>query len=254
MKLSTRDIDAYMKDGQITAPFKLSKQTLNAMESQMQALFDSYPDLDTNYLPALIEKDRAWLDFAILPEILDIVEQVIGPDIIVWSSALFCKSPAHGKATPWHQDAQYWPIKPLETTTVWIAIDPATQDNGCLRIVPGSHKTREIFPHTLNNSDQLVLNQELDTTLKNGLVPKNLILERGMFSLHDAYMVHGAEPNRSTKRRAGLTYRYMPASSHFDRTLARKMLEDLNVNDVTERQLFLVRGTRSHPSNNLTPF
>lgn len=253
MKLTAKSVDAYCNDGQITAPFKLSEQTVNEIERHMLALFDSRPDLDTNYLPALIEKDRTWLKFAMLPEILNIVEQLIGPDIIVWSSALFCKSPVQGKTTPWHQDAQYWPIKPLETTTVWIAIDPATRDNGCLRIVPGSHKTREIYPHSLNNSDQLVLNQELDATLKNEFTPKDLVLERGMFSLHDAYIVHGAEPNRSGKRRAGLTFRYMPASSHFDRNLARKMLEDLNVNDVTERQLFLVRGTKSHPGNNLTP-
>ena len=78
-----------------------------------------------------------------------------------------------------------------------------------------------------------------------------MILDRGMFSFHDAYMIHGAEPNNSGKRRAGLTFRYMPASSHFDRQLALKMTEELGVNDVSKRQLFLVRGTNSHPGNEL---
>ena len=252
--LSDKLVQAYARDGQLTSPFKLDATVIGAMRSKMEALFKSYPESEPDYFPALIELDQTWLEFAMLPECLDIVEQLIGPDIIVWSSALFCKKPHHGKATPWHQDAQYWPIRPLETTTLWIAIDPATRENGCLRVVPGSHKTREIYPHSLNDSDQFVLNQELEPASQTQLKPKDLELESGMFSFHDAYMVHGAEPNRSGKRRAGLTFRYMPASSHFDRDLARRMTNDKGVNDVTKRQLTLVRGTKSHPKNELTPF
>lgn len=249
--LSEQQVDSYSREGQITAPAKLSEQTVSSMREKMEALFAARPELGTDYLPALIEIDRGWLEFAVLPEILDIVEQLIGPDIIVWSSALFCKSPIRGKSTPWHQDAQYWPIRPLETTTVWIAIDPATRENGCLRVVPGSHQNKEIFRHSLNESDQLVLNQELHSSVREQITPTDVILDRGMFSFHDAYMIHGAEPNNSGKRRAGLTFRYMPASSHFDRQLALKMTEDLGVNDVSKRQLFLVRGAKSHPGNEL---
>lgn len=249
--LSEQQVDLYSREGQITAPAKLSEQTVSSMREKMEALFAARPELGTDYLPALIEIDRGWLEFAVLPEILDIVEQLIGPDIIVWSSALFCKSPVRGKSTPWHQDAQYWPIRPLETTTVWIAIDPATRENGCLRVVPGSHRNKEIFRHSLNESDQLVLNQELHSSVQQQITPTDVILDRGMFSFHDAYMIHGAEPNNSGKRRAGLTFRYMPASSHFDRQLALKMTEELGVNDVSKRQLFLVRGTNSHPGNEL---
>lgn len=252
MKLSAQHADIYAREGQVTAPFSLGDNTVSRIRRKMETLFASRPELGTDYLPALIEIDRDWLEFAMLPEILDIVEQLIGPDIIVWSSALFCKSPYRGKATPWHQDAQYWPIRPLETTTVWIAIDPATRENGCLRVVPGSHRTREIFPHSLNQSDQFVLNQELHLSVREQLNPKDVLLDSGMFSFHDAYMIHGAEPNHSGKRRAGLTFRYMPASSHFDRTLALKMNAELGVNDVSKRQLFLVRGTNSHPGNELT--
>ena len=250
--LSAQEIENYAREGQMTAPARLSEQTVSSMREKMEALFAARPELGTDYLPALIEIDRGWLEFAVLPEILDIVEQLIGPDIIVWSSALFCKSPIRGKSTPWHQDAQYWPIRPLETTTVWIAIDTATRENGCLRVVPGSHRNKEIFRHSLNESDQLVLNQELHSSVQEQITPTDVILDRGMFSFHDAYMIHGAEPNNSGKRRAGLTFRYMPASSHFDRQLALKMTEELGVNDVSKRQLFLVRGTKSHPGNELT--
>ncbi len=218
----------------------------------MEALFESQPELETDYFPALIELDRGWLEFAKLPQILDVVEKLIGPDIIVWSWALFCKRPNGSKATPSHQDAQYWPIRPLETVTVWIVIDAANRENGCLRVVPGSHRSRQIFPHSLNHRDQLVLNQELAPSVREQMSPKDLILERGMFSFHDAYMVHGAEPNNSGKRCAALTFRYMPASSHFDRVLAKQMSDEPDVNDVTDRQLFLVRGSKYHSNNQLT--
>ena len=119
-------------------------------------------------------------------------------------------------------------------------------------MVPGSHKSREILNHTINNSNRIVLNQELESEFQKQLEPMDVVLERGMFSFHDAYMVHGAEPNRSLKRRASLTFRYMPASSHFDRDLARKKTEELQVGDVSERQIFQVRGTDSHPDNQLS--
>ena len=252
--LNERQVQRYFRDGQITAPFRLGEEVISAMQAKMEAFFNSHPESGTDYFPAIIEIDRTWLEFAMLPEILDIVEQLIGADIIVWSSALFCKSPHRGKATPWHQDAQYWPIRPLETTTVWIAIDPATRENGCLQVVPSSHQSREIFPHSVNDSDQLVLNQEIDETIQFQLKPKALVMNRGAFSFHDAYIVHGAEPNCSGKRRAGLTFRYMPASSHFDRKLARKMTDELNVVDVSDRQLFQVRGTECHLENLLTKY
>ena len=76
----------------------------------MTDLFESRPDLDPDYIPHLIEIDRSWLGYAQHPAILDVVERILGPDIVVWGSALFCKRATGGKATPWHQDGQYWPI------------------------------------------------------------------------------------------------------------------------------------------------
>ncbi len=250
--LSQQQVESYFRDGQVTAAVRLSDEVIRAIAAKIEAFLEFCPNAGADYYPALIESDRTWLEFATLPEILDAAEQLIGPDIIVWSSALFCKSPGRGKATPWHQDAQYWPIRPLETTTVWIAVDAATRENGCMQIVPGSHRTRNIYPHSVNDSDTLVLNQELDSTLQTHLKSKHLLLDRGMFSFHDAYLLHGAELNRSDKRRAALTFRYMPASSHFDRDLARKMAAEQHVNDVSERQLFQVRGTECHAGNLLS--
>ena len=97
-----------------------------------------------------------------LGEILDLVEQVIGPDIILWGCHVFCKPAGDGQETPWHQDGHYWPIRPLDNCTVWVALDPSTVDNGCLRVIPGSHAARQCLVHLHEDRDDLVLQQRAD--------------------------------------------------------------------------------------------
>ena len=98
------------------------------------------------------------LDFAQHPDLLDIAEQIIGPDLILWGSQVFSKPARDGMAIPWHQDGQYWPMRPLSTVTVWIAVDPATTENGCLRVIPGTHQGG-LMPHETSDADGLALNQ-----------------------------------------------------------------------------------------------
>lgn len=249
--LDAAGLEAYRRDGQATAPRPLPPAALQAIEIKMDALLAARPDLDPNYVPHLIEIDRSWLEIAALPEILDVVEQAIGPDIICWGSALFCKTAGDGKATPWHQDGHYWPIRPLATVTVWLAIDAATPENGCLRIVPGSHRAGELYDHDRRESDAAVLNQELDLARFDWAPPRDVVLTPGQFSIHDVYAVHGAEPNRSGKRRAGLALRYMPAASYFDRDLAARMTAELGVIDISRRQLHLLRGRDASGRNDI---
>ncbi|GIT52865.1 MAG: hypothetical protein Ct9H300mP16_00250 [Pseudomonadota bacterium] len=89
------------------------------------------------------------------------VEQVIGNDFALWNSSLFAKPASDGQATPWHQDGEYWPIRPVATCTVWIAVDDANTSNGCLRVIPGSHKREDLLRHRTNPDPNLTLNQEL---------------------------------------------------------------------------------------------
>ena len=85
------------------------------------------------------------------PRVLDMVEQILGPDFALWNSSFFAKPALNGYATPWHQDGEYWPIRPLATCTAWIAVDEATRENGCLRFIRGSHRDRTpaLPPHQL---------------------------------------------------------------------------------------------------------
>jgi ectoine hydroxylase-related dioxygenase (phytanoyl-CoA dioxygenase family) len=240
--LSPSEIATYRQDGILAPGGTLSEESFAGIKRTMDAFLAARPDVVADYVPHLIEQDRSWLAHGACEEILDVVGQVIGDDIILWGSGLFCKSTFTGKATPWHQDAQYWPIRPLETCTVWIAIDASTVENGCLEVMPGSHRDREIFRHGVDDSDEVVLNQAMDPRDLARFSARAIELAPGEFSVHDAFLVHGAKPNRSGKRRAGLAFRYMPTTSYFDRELAARQVRELGVVDISQRELHLVRG------------
>lgn len=240
--LSAAEIESYHENGQLTPDLRLSAETIGKIEKKMEALFAAHPELDPDYAPSLIEMDKSWLEIASMPQILDAVGQLIGNDIVVWGSAFFCKRGTGGKATPWHQDGQYWPMRPLESCTVWIAIDHSTAENGCLRIIPGSHKNSKMLNHDAASSDQVVLNQAVATSEMPDVDPIDVVLAPGQLSIHDAFVIHGAEPNNSGARRGGLTFRYMPTTSHFDRDLAKRQAQELGVIDISARDLHLVRG------------
>ncbi len=117
------------------------------------------------HVPWQARGGRPWrassLTTSAIPSLLDVVEQIIGPDIVLWASAIFCKPAATGLEVPWHQDGQYWPIRPRATVTVWMALDDVGVDNGCMRVIPGSHQLGE-FSHELSAREDLVLNNVLN--------------------------------------------------------------------------------------------
>ncbi len=149
-------------------------------------------------------------DLMLTPRILDLVQDIIGPDIITWGSQVFCKLAGDHKQIPLHQDATYWPLTPTKSVTVWLAIDDADEENGAMEFAPGSHRLGPL-PH---------VEHELDGTrvLKRGVADPDQYdrlyvdaLPAGSISMHNDLLLHGSGPNRSDRRRAGLTIRYAAA-------------------------------------------
>jgi len=201
-----------------------------------------------NGLPG--EISRRWLDIATHAQLVDVVEQVLGPDIILWGSQIFCKPAGTGLAVPWHQDGHFWPIHPLATCTTWIAIDDVTAENGGMRYIPGSHQERRLFEHEPSAKEEMPLNAQLCSQyldLSNVCTDE---LRAGEFSLHDIYLVHGSEPNHSARRRAGFVLRFMPATSHYDRIGARQG-SNLIDTKLADRPIFLLRGEDRTDKSNL---
>jgi ectoine hydroxylase-related dioxygenase (phytanoyl-CoA dioxygenase family) len=153
------------------------------------------------------------------PEIVELVSGVLGDDIILWGCHVFCKPAGDGYETPWHQDGHYWPISPLATCTVWVALEESIIENGCLRVIPASHKDRHLHEHLQEDRQDLTLSLRTAPGSFDESTAADIELQPGQMSLHDVYMIHGANRNTSNKRRTGAALRYMPGTSVFRRDL-----------------------------------
>jgi ectoine hydroxylase-related dioxygenase (phytanoyl-CoA dioxygenase family) len=249
--LSAAEAAAYRRDGIVVPRHALPAVQLTRLTAALERLLADNPDVRPEKLvSAHIERsaegvrgNRAFLEIAHDAAVLDAVEQLIGPDIILWGCQVFCKPGGDGMEVPWHQDGQYWPIRPLATCTVWIAIDASTTDNGCLRVIPGSHRRHQLRRHHRSTRTDVVLDQELDADAFDEVAARDVALQPGQMSLHDVYLIHGSHANSSPRRRAGLALRYMPATSHFDRGLLQPGASTSTyLVDFSQRPIWLTRG------------
>ena len=239
--LSAEQISRYHRDGYLIPEFRMPDSTLDAIRTRYAALLEREPRF-RDYCPTLIDFDPGFLDYCDNAEILDMTSQLIGSDIALWNTSFFAKPAGSGKRTPWHQDGEYWPIRPLATCTAWLALDDSTRENGCLRVIKGSHAARALRAHNTVDGDDVTLNQELDAAEFDEADAVDIVLKAGQISLHDVYLLHGSEPNTSPRPRRGMTMRFMPTTSVFDRTLAREKAQRLGIVDHSVRQVFLLRG------------
>lgn len=148
-------------------------------------------------------------ELATHPKVLDAVTQVLGPDVLVWNTHWFPKFPGDGSYVSWHQDATYWGLHPPDVTTAWIALTQSTRENGCLRVVPGTHRG-DLLPQreTYAPSNMLSRGQEIAVEVDEQRAV-DLALEPGEFSLHHIGIVHGSGPNLGNDARIGLAVRYI---------------------------------------------
>jgi hypothetical protein len=153
-----------------------------------------------------------WLaDLVRHPAILDAVEALLGPDLLVWSSSFFIKEARDPAFVSWHQDATYWGLSEPDVVTAWVAITEATVENGAMRMVPGSHGEQLDHRDTFAPHNLLSRGQEIAVAVDEarGI---DVVLGAGEMSLHHVRMVHGSPANRSGDRRIGLAIRYIPTS------------------------------------------
>ena len=146
-----------------------------------------------------------------LPAVLDAVEDVLGPDILAWSSSMFAKDARDPSYVSWHQDLTYWGLTPPSVTTAWLALTESRVENGCMRVIPGSHR-QEVVEHrdTYAESNMLSRGQEIAADFDETQAV-DLVLEPGQMSLHHVKLFHGSKPNASAGRRIGYSIRYIAA-------------------------------------------
>lgn len=224
--LTDAEVTHYHEHGYVIPGFRFSSDRIAQLREALDRVIAANPHKRPEQLVSVhiagenaegVVGDDEFMAVCRDEEILDIVEQLIGPDIVLWGCQAFCKPPGDGMEVPWHQDGNYWPIKPLATCTLWLAIDDSVIQNGCLRVIPGSHRAQKLSTHQKEDRNDVVLNQRVVDHELDESAAVDIELEAGQMSLHDVYMQHGSNPNRSDRRRAGLAIRYMPSTSFFDR-------------------------------------
>ena len=249
-RLSVQEIAHYQSEGWVIPQFRLPPARVAQMREALDALIRDNPGVRPEKLvSAHVEGDngegvrgsRRFLEPAMDPEIVELVSGVIGEDVILWGCHVFCKPAAEGYETPWHQDGHYWPIRPLANCTVWVALEESTVANGCLRVIPRSHRGGVLHPHLHEDRTDLTLNQRMADDIDEAAAV-DLELQPGQMSLHDVYMIHGAKANTSTRRRTGVALRYMPSTSVFERDLRPADGKTGVAVNFAERPLWLLKG------------
>jgi len=201
----------YVKNLQVFAP-----PAVAALQAKFQEFAARLPPaIDINRVN-MWHKASAWFHaLCRTPAILDCVEDLIGPDFFQWGGQFFVKFPGDGSIVPWHQDAQYWPLTPRRTVTVWLAIYDADAANAAMQVVAGSHRVGD-FAHRRNDDPNYVLAQEVDAASIHQQDIVTLDLRAGEMSLHDDGLLHGSGPNTSDRVRCGLTMRFSPTNVKAD--------------------------------------
>jgi len=255
--LSDDEIAAYQRDGFLRPRFRLSTSEVAQLQAMVDRLIADNPHVSKapftsmhapEYSPLKLNTDgRAWLDVCRKPKILDIVEQLIGPDIIFWGSQLFHKDAYTGGLVHYHRDAFHYPIEPLVTPNIWIAITPSTLENGCVKFVPGSHLSQERGRHTSQSDDPSGEHVLVPLKLEDAFNEADAVaveLEAGEMYISDPFIIHGSAANKSPHPRTGLAMRYFPTTSVYDHTQApgSNNYGGASYNSFAGRPLFLVRG------------
>lgn len=145
------------------------------------------------------------------PKIVEVVKQILGPDILCWSTDLFPKDPGTGKICGWHQDATYIGMEPPDALTVWVALTESNLNNGCVQFSKGSHLKGQLEHNkTFVDNSMLLYGQEIPVTVDESTVAY-AELKPGQASVHHIMTVHASGPNQSQGRRIGIAIRYCGA-------------------------------------------
>ena len=145
------------------------------------------------------------------PALLDAVETLLGPDIMLWKSRAFAKFPGPGQVA-WHQDLPHWNLVPSEAVTAWVALTDSNAANGCVRALPASHRNGSRASDADRDPNSLLsAGLKFDVADDEARRSVPMVLKAGEFSLHHGMLVHGSGENRTAEPRLGIAFVYIPA-------------------------------------------
>ena len=218
-QLTADEARSYHEKGYL-GPFRLCDEShINNLKDRMTALFNDQIDIgkpDTiGQINSMMQRgfgrhhDNPFLyELITRREIVDRITSILGADVLLWRSMFFVKE-AGEKRIPWHQDLDDWPIEPYFALSVWIAIDEATAENGCVEVIPGSH--RKFIPVVPTPNDVLDGFPRMANPACFDDHHKIMMeLKPGEFFVFNERLLHQSASNQSPKRRMGLAVRFVP--------------------------------------------
>lgn len=221
-RLNPNEVSQYRKEGY----FIFNQPVLPG--EKFQGLKDCFEGILAN-LPATERPESMDVPHFMHPELLNwafdenilaLVEPILGPDIALFATHFICKPKGNGKRVPWHEDSAYWKglVEPMELVTVWLAIDPSTKVNGCMKVIPRSHEgpNKGFSDYDPVDIATSVFGTEIKKAQREDERQVYVELQPNECSLHDARIMHGSEPNTSQIRRCGWTLRFASTAVKFN--------------------------------------
>lgn len=205
--------EQYDRDGYLIFKNVLDRELIQEASDHVEWLQQKHPELRGEQLHAhLMEHDPFWYRLVADDRLLDIAQNFIGPNIALFASHYISKPPFTGQEVLWHQDGGYWPLEPMEVVTLWLAVDQTDASNGCMRVIPGTHKLN-LIPMDDASAKGAVLDRETPAEFVDESKAVDIALEPGDVEVHHPNIIHGSYANTSPRRRCGLTIRYIPTST-----------------------------------------
>ena len=236
-KLSDSEILSFERDGYlvVTEPVFPDRE-FTGLKSFAEEKFERADPKANGQAPQLIDcphwSDPKMFEWLFSDELVSLVEPLIGPDIALFASHFLLKPPGAGKRVPWHEDSAYWKgrLEPMKVASVNLALSPSCPDNGCMRVIPGTHRRSDSNYQEVENPGQNVFMIEIHGGQFDESEAVDLAIEPNQAHLHHVSIIHGSNPNASSAARFCLAVRYFPTDVKF--------VEEKN----PDFQIYLVRG------------
>ncbi len=170
-----------------------------------------------------------WLDEIVHNDtVLDTVEAIIGPDILIWTSDLIVKEAGKGKYVGWHQDLPYYELSTNKAVSAWLALTPSTRVSGCMRVLPGTHVKGTIGKlncddnlweayakgHRASRANNLISFEHVPDDEVDDARAQDVELQPGEMSVHHCQVIHGGSPNTADYDRIGFVMRFISADTY----------------------------------------
>ena len=198
-------IEAYRQDGFIFPIEIFSPAEVEGFRGAFEAL--------NEYSPKRFDRMHLFFDWAYQivthDGLLDVVEAILGDDILVYGTLVLGKQPHDLRYASWHQDSFYSGLHLTPSTTAWIALTPSHQGNGCMRVIPGSHRLGAVEHETVTDPNLLNRRGERIKIDVDESEAVDVVLKPGEISLHESTLVHGSTPNMSDEPRIGFIVRFV---------------------------------------------